>query len=57
MKFDEVNKIYVSSDDNLIINNAKKLGVQIHKRPSSLATDSSLVVDTINIFIIHSQKK
>ena len=25
MKFDEVNKIYVSSDDNLIINNAKKL--------------------------------
>ena len=50
MRFGEVNKIFVSSDDNLIISNAKKLGVQIHKRPSSLATDSSLVVDTIKHF-------
>ena len=51
------NKIYVSSDDDKILNLAKKNKIKIQKRPKYLSTNNSLVIDTIDYFCKQIAKK
>lgn len=43
----EIDRIIVSTDDNEISEISKYYGAEVYKRPEKLATDISLVVDTI----------
>lgn len=45
---DFLNKIVVTTDDNDIIEISKKNSVDVIKRPRRLATDKSLIIDTLN---------
>jgi len=43
----EVDNIFISTDDEKIASIAKKFKVKVHERPAHLATDMSLVIDTV----------
>jgi CMP-N,N'-diacetyllegionaminic acid synthase len=47
----EIDRVIVSTDDGEISNLARNLGAEVHRRPPELATDESLVVDTIRHLI------
>mgnify|MGYP002832929873 CR=1 FL=1 len=46
-KVKEINKIYVSSDSDYILNETKKRGCEIIKRPKSLCTAEALLEDAM----------
>jgi CMP-N,N'-diacetyllegionaminic acid synthase len=43
----EIDRIFVSTDDQRIADAGVALGAEIHRRPAELATDTSLVIDTL----------
>lgn len=46
----EIDRVFVSTDDNRIARAASELGAEIHRRPAHLATDTALVIDAIRHF-------
>lgn len=46
-----INRIIVSTDDNKIKEAALSLGTEVHDRPSNLAQDKSLVIDSIRSLV------
>jgi CMP-N-acetylneuraminic acid synthetase len=52
-----IDKIVISTDDPEIMSIAKKLGVDIIKRPDALSTDSSLVIDAVKHVLIELRAK
>lgn len=47
LKAPEIDRIIVSTDDDLIAAAANKFGAEVYRRPPELATDDALVADTI----------
>ena len=52
-----INKIYVSSDSNIILSRAKKEGCEIIKRPKYLSTHNALLEDAMQHAVNYCQKK
>ncbi len=53
----EIDKIIVSTDDSEIAEIAIKYGAEVQMRPSELATDTSLVIDTMHYVINELREK
>lgn len=49
--------MYVSSDSQEILNLAKQDGIIIHKRELEIATDSSSVIDTVEVVLKEAESK
>jgi len=47
LDIEEIDHVFVSTDDQKIAKEAKRLGAEIHERPKELASDTALVIDTI----------
>ena len=56
-KLSSINKSILSSDEDKILKIGKKFkNIEIHKRPKRLASDKSLIIDTIR-FLVDNQKQ